>query len=93
MLGIIASLVIAGAGVAALAAIALTVHQQAGAVRRLIADSRSIAQDREFLVAMTSHAQPASPFMSARLRNLPQRMVRRPVVQPRPLWPDHLRAA
>jgi len=99
MLGILASLVITGAGVGAIAAIAMTIHQQSGAVRQLFADSRSIARDREFLVRMTgdvqlaSDAQSASPLMFARLRRVPQRAVKRLVVQPRPLWPDHSRAA
>ena len=93
MLGILASLVIAAGGIAATAAIALTIHQQAGAVLRLLADSRSISDDREFLVRMLGDAQPASPLSFARLRRVPLRGIKRPLVQPRPLWPDHLRAA
>lgn len=91
MLGILCSLFIAAGGIAAVLAIAATVRQQAGAVRRVLADSQSIAADREFLVRMTGDARPASPLVFGRLRRVPQRAVKR--AAPRPLWPDHLRAA
>ncbi|MCW1384722.1 hypothetical protein OLX02_18055 [Novosphingobium sp. KCTC 2891] len=77
MLGILASLVIAGAGVAAIASIVLTIRAQSGAVGRLFDEARSMQQDREFLVWMTSDQRPASPFSFARLRRTPQRAVRR----------------
>ncbi|MEO0032716.1 MAG: hypothetical protein RIS94_2474 [Pseudomonadota bacterium] len=91
MLGILSSLLIAMGGVVAVLAIVVTVRQQAGAVRRVLSDSQSIAADREFLVRITGDARPASPVLFARLRRLPQRADRRSA--PRPLWPDHLRAA
>jgi hypothetical protein len=78
MLGVIASLVFIGAGFAAVASTVVTVRAQMGAVRRVIADSRSIAKDRYFLVQMTGDAYPASPMAFAKLRRVPQRAVRRP---------------
>lgn len=77
MVGILASLVIAGIGIGAIASIILTGRAQYASIVRLIADSRGIAKDREFLVRMTGNAHPASPLSFARLRRVPQRSVRR----------------
>lgn len=79
MVGILASLVIAGIGIGALAAIIFTARAQYASVTRLIADSRALSQDREFLVRMTGDAHPASPLSFTRLRRVPQRAVKRPV--------------
>ncbi|WP_277279644.1 hypothetical protein [Novosphingobium cyanobacteriorum] len=71
-------------------AIVATVRQQIGAVRQVLCDAQSLSDDREFLVRMTGDTR-TSPIAFARLRRVPQRSVRRS--GPRPLWPDHLRAA
>lgn len=85
MVAILASLVIAGAGVAALAVIVLTVQAQSAAVRQVIADSRAIARDREFLVHFIGDAGTGLPLGASRLRAAPQRTVSRrsdaPVLQ------------
>ncbi|WP_225204970.1 hypothetical protein [Novosphingobium huizhouense] len=77
MLAVLASLVIAGAGFAAVASMLLTVRSQKGALARLVGEMRSLEQDRVFLVHMTGEARPASPLSFARLRRTPQRAVRR----------------
>lgn len=77
MLALLASLVIAGAGVGALASIALTVRGQKGTLSRLFAEARSLEQDRVFLVRMTGDAHAPSPIVFARLRRTPQRATRR----------------
>lgn len=82
MVGMLASLIIAGIGIGALAAMIMTARSQYASVARLIADSRGLAQDREFLVRMTGDAHPASPLSFARLRRIPQRSVKR-VAEPR----------
>jgi len=89
MVGILASFVIAGIGIGALAAIILTARAQYASVARLIADSRALAQDRDFLVRMTGDTS-ASPLSFARLRRVPQRAVRRSV---EPRVPSPQRAA
>ena len=91
MLGILASFVIAAAGVVAVMVIVHTVRQQMPSVRKLVADARSISQDREFLVKVTAETQDASPVVFARLRRVPQRSVRR--LAPHLSGFDHLRAA
>lgn len=90
MLGILASLLIAAGGVAAVTAIVATVRQQMGAVRQVLCDAQSLSADREFLVRMTGDTR-TSPIAYARLRRVPQRAVRRSGL--RPISPDHLRAA
>lgn len=77
MLAVLASLVIAGAGVAAIASMIATIRTQKGALSRLLGDMRSLEQDRVFLVHMTGESRPASPLSFARLRRAPQRAVRR----------------
>lgn len=77
MLAVLASLVIAGAGFAAVASMLLTIRSQKGALARLVGEMRSLEQDRVFLVHMTGDARPASPLSFARLRRAPQRAVRR----------------
>lgn len=81
MFAILSILMIAAAGVGACLAIAATVREQAGALRRLLADSRSIARDREFLVRMTGDGAADRPIAFARLRRMPHRAVSRPVVR------------
>ncbi|WP_295529781.1 hypothetical protein [Novosphingobium sp. Chol11] len=72
MLTVLASLVIAGAGAAAILVIILTVQAQSAAVRQVIADSRAIARDREFLVCLINEsvgvAGPNAPLDADRLR-------------------------
>jgi hypothetical protein len=53
MLAILASLVIAASGAAAIGSIVVTVLAQSAAMRQVIADARLIARDREFLVRLT----------------------------------------
>ena len=53
MLAILTSLVIAASGAAAISSIVVTVQAQSAAMRQVIADSRAIARDREFLVRLT----------------------------------------
>ena len=77
MLAVLASLVIAGAGMAAVASMLLTLRSQKGALARLLGEMRSLEQDRVFLVHMTGEARSASPLSFARLRRAPQRAVRR----------------
>lgn len=76
MVSLLASLVMAGAGCVAFAAIAVTVRAQLPAVRRLLADSRALAADREFLVKITATTAPAAPRAALRLRRGPVRLVR-----------------
>ena len=76
MVSLLASLVMAGAGCAAFAAIAVTVRAQLPAVRKLLADSRALAADREFLVEITTTSMPAAPRMGVRPRRAPVRLVR-----------------
>lgn len=76
MVPFLASLVMAGAGCVALAAIAVTVRAQMPAVRKLLADSRALAADREFLVQITATTMPAAPRMAVRPRRAPVRIVR-----------------
>lgn len=76
MVSLLASLVMAGAGCVAFAAIAVTLRTQLPAVRKLLADSRAITADREFLVEITTTSMPAAPRMPARARRAPVRLVR-----------------
>lgn len=81
MLGVLASLAVAGTGIFAIVAICSTVEAQAPAVAKLLRDSRSIAREREFLIRVTGQAGALSPFAAtksgfARLRRLPHRAVR-----------------
>ncbi|MCW1985515.1 UNVERIFIED_ORG: hypothetical protein M2348_001247 [Sphingomonas sp. R1F5B] len=88
MLAILASLVIAGAGVAALVAVAATWRGQLGAIRQLLADARALEQadaldlDRAFLARLMDSplatAAPATPALPPLVRST----VRRP--SPRP---------
>jgi hypothetical protein len=81
MFAILASLVIAGAGAAAIVVIGLTVQAQSAAVRQVIADSRAIARDREFLVGLigdgSKSAAMGAPIGANRLRPAPQRTFNR----------------
>lgn len=77
MVSLLASLVMAGAGCVAFAAIAVTVRTQLPAVRRLLADSRALAADREFLVQITAAVPMATaPRVCVRPRRSPVRLVR-----------------
>lgn len=76
MVSLLASLVMAGAGCVAFAAIAVTLRTQLPAVRKLLADSRAITADREFLVEITTTSMPAAQRMPARTRRTPVRLVR-----------------
>jgi hypothetical protein len=76
MVSLLASLVMAGAGCVAFAAIAVTVQAQLPAVRKLLADSRALAADREFLVEITTASLPAAPRMPVRTRRSPVRLVK-----------------
>lgn len=66
LLPLLASLVVTGAGCAAAAAIIVTVQAQLSAVRKLLADSRTLAADRAFLVQITAASTPAGPRVAAR---------------------------
>ena len=79
LLPLLASLVMAGAGCAAIAAMAVTVRAQLPAVRKLLADSRAIAGDRVFLVQITS-VSVAAPRGIVRPRRLSARTFRVPSV-------------
>lgn len=81
MLALLASLVFVGAGLAAVLAIVLTVREQGGAVRRLLADARSLQRDRDYLVRITGATLPASPRMALRRPRMPQWAVRRQEVR------------
>lgn len=86
MVPFLASLVMVGAGCVALAAIVVTIREQLPAVRRLLAESRALTADREFLVQITSADTPAAPCATARPRRIPVRVVRAaPVPTSRPL--------
>lgn len=73
---LLASLVMAGAGCGAIAAIVITVRAQLPALRKLMADSRAIAADRDFLVQITVQTLPAVPMAAVRPRRTPVRAVR-----------------
>ena len=77
MFAILASLVIAGVGLAAISGIVVTVHAQSAAMRQVIADSRAIVRDREFLVQLVEasagnarlaldHIRPAQQYAVSR---------------------------
>ena len=86
LLPLLASLVMAGAGCAALAAIAVTVRAQLPAVRTVLADSRAIAADRAFLFQITAMNAPATPRLGLRPRRVSARALRSaPVVPSKPL--------
>ena len=76
MVSLLASLVMAGAGCVAFAAIAVTVRAQLPAVRKLLADSRALAADREFLVEITTTSMPAEPRLPVWSRRAAVRVVR-----------------
>jgi hypothetical protein len=86
MVSLLASLVMAGAGCMAFAAIAVTVRAQLPAVRRLLADSRALAADREFLVQITATTLPAAPRVAVRPRRAQVRLVRPVQVSAGPRW-------
>ncbi len=81
MVPFLASLVMAGSGCVAFAAIAVTVRAQLPALRRLLADSRALAADREFLVQITAPAPAAAaaPQVAVRQQRRPAVRVVRPV--------------
>ena len=79
MIPFLASLVMAGSGCVAFAAIAVTVREQLPAFRRLLADSRALAADREFLVQITAPAAPAASAVAVRPLRRPAVRVVRPV--------------
>ena len=96
LLPLLASLVIAGAGCAALAAIAVTVRAQLPAVRKVLADSRAVAMDRAFLIQITAVGAPAAQRSAAAPRRLPARGFRAaaiPAVKPVGALATPLRAA
>lgn len=77
MVSLLASLVMAGAGCVAFAAIAITVRAQLPAVRKLLAESRALEADRQFLVQITAASVvPAAPRMDVRRHRSPVRLVR-----------------
>lgn len=73
MLGILASLAIAGAGAAAILSMIVTIRAHSGAVRRLLAEARSMESNRVFVVQMTDDIAGAEAFSFARLRRAHQR--------------------
>lgn len=86
MVPLFALLVMAGAGCVAVAAIAVTVRAQLPAVRRLLAESRALAADREFLVQITAKSAPATPQVAVRQRRSLVRVIRPvPAATVRPL--------
>jgi len=97
MVSLLASLVMIGAGCMAVSAIVVTLRAQLPAVYRLLADSRAIARDREFLVQITAVSAPMAPRAkapsraAATLRRGPVRLVRQGPVSGAPAQP--LRAA
>jgi hypothetical protein len=86
MVSLLASLVMAGAGCVAFAAIAVTVRAQMPAVRRLLADSRALAADREFLVQITATTAPAAARAIVRPRRAQVRLVRPVQISAGPRW-------
>jgi hypothetical protein len=86
MVSLLASLVMAGAGCVAFAAIAVTVRAQLPAVRRLLADSRALEADRAFLVQITATTAPAEPRATLRPRRAPVRLVRPAQASAGPRW-------
>jgi hypothetical protein len=76
MLALLASLVMAGAGAVAVAAIAITMRAQLPAVRKVLADSRTIAQDRAYLIQLVGGSQPAAIALPGRARRLPARAIK-----------------
>jgi hypothetical protein len=86
LLPLLASLVIAGAGCTAFAAIAVTVRAQLPAVRKVLADSRAIAADRAFLFQITAVDTPVAPRTTARPPRMPVRSFRSaPIALAKPL--------
>ena len=73
LLPLLASLVMAGAGCAAVAAIAVTLRAQLPAVRKVLADSRAVAMDRAFLIQITAAGAPAALRSGTAPRRLPAR--------------------
>jgi hypothetical protein len=73
---LLASLIMAGAGCGSIAAIVITVRAQLPALRKLMADSRALAADRDFLVQITAQTTPAVPVAAIRPRRSPVRAVR-----------------
>lgn len=74
LLPLVASLVIAGAGLAAVAAIVYTVEAQLPAVRKVLAESRTLSADRAFLVQITAATKAASPRTGARTHKIASRL-------------------
>lgn len=78
MLALLSTLVVAAAATFALGAGFATFKGRRGQIARLLSDYRSIQQDREFLVYVTSH-EPIAPRASAapQLRRTARRLVSR----------------
>jgi hypothetical protein len=76
LLSLLCSLIVAGAGCSAIAAIAITIQAQLPAVRKLMAESRMIAADRDFLVRITAQTAPARPPAVVRPRRMPARVIK-----------------
>ena len=88
MVPFLASLVMAGAGCVAVAAIVITVRSQLPAVLRLLAEARTLAADREYLVQITATPATSEPRLAIRPRRGAVRVVKpvpAPVSAARPL--------
>ncbi|WP_226017868.1 hypothetical protein [Novosphingobium sp. FKTRR1] len=97
MLALVVALAFPSAALVALGVMALTVRAQFPAVRRLLADSKALQRDREFLAVLM--ATPAASPATAPLDDMlaagmaPRPVGPRPVRRARLLQPVHLRAA
>lgn len=77
MLGVLVSLLFAGAGLLAIGAIGATVTAQAGAVRGLLRQSRAGVAHREYRVSIMSPMPATAPLAGCGPRRAPLRPVRR----------------
>lgn len=77
MLGVLVSLLFAGAGLLAIGAIGATVTAQAGAVRGLLRQARADVAQREYRVSIVSDLPTAAPAAGCGPRRAPLRAIRR----------------
>lgn len=77
MLGVLVSLLFAGAGLLAIGAIGATVTAQAGAVRGLLRQARAGVAQREYRVSIVSGIPAATLLTGCGPRRAPLRAIRR----------------
>ncbi|WP_125955973.1 hypothetical protein [Novosphingobium sp. MD-1] len=77
MLGVLVSLLFAGAGLLAIGAIGATVTAQAGAVRGLLRQSRAGVAHREYCVSIVSDMPAVAPAAGCGPRRAAVRSIRR----------------